>query len=296
MFFSIKGVWWVCKRIPRFFIALSSFISVFLLVFLLVGCYNVNQRSTYLAGYQFNTNSSIYSVISNQFDANSTTEGLQDVKILSGYMGVCIEEVPSSYLGNSSSSSVCFGRKVVSDTEIYEDLTIRMFNIKSSNSTDTTNYSDLNILQLAQQTSENLVHPYLLMVTIIFTILLFTITLYAMIPKLPYKQYAQYILMGLSPMTALLWAIGAIWAHVAIHCNELLIPSASMNIVEISVGSKAEALSWSAFSFLLLNCLIIWAIYFRDRKRLNDKLDDLKTSGNSFKSRYPSDGSTVGSV
>lgn len=265
-------------------------------MFLLVGCYNVSQSSTYLVKYQFNTESPLYSVISTQFNSQNYTGDLEDVKILSGYMGVCVDNIPADYYRNSStkSSKVCFNRKKVDDMEIYDDLTIKIFNFKSSNSTDESQSSDLNILDLAHQNSEELVHPYLLMVVIIFTILLFGITFYAMIPKLPFKNQVQLILMGLSAVITLLWAIGAIWAHVAINCNVSLISRASMNIITAEKGTKSQALSWTAFSFMLIDCIIIWMIYFRDRKKLNDKLDDVKSGRNPFSNKYASDTTLAG--
>lgn len=296
MFLSVSAVLACAKRMPRVMIILNSLISVFLLVFLLIGCYNVNQRSTHLTSYKFNPESPLYPVISKQFDSDPNTKGLQNVKILSGYMGVCIENLPLNYYGNSSTEVVCFDRKKVDDMDIYEDLTIRVFNIKTSNSTTNSASSDLNILELAHQTSDELVHPYLLIVTTILTILLLSITLYGVIPKLPFKNLVQYILMGLSPITTLLWSIGAIWAHVAIHSNTTLIPRSSMNIISCSKGTKSIVLSWFAFSFMLINCFIIWFIYFRDRKKLDDKLDDVKSGANPFTNRYASDSSTMNSV
>lgn len=285
------------KRIPRVLVLITSFISVFLLVFLLVGCYNVDQSSTYLVKYQFNDKSPLYPVISNQFSSQEYTDGLENVQIFSGYMGICINNIPSNYDRNSSSKSskVCFNRKKVDDMDIFDDLTIKIFSFKNSNSTEESESSNLNILELAHQNSDELVHPYLLMVVTIFTILLFGITVYAIIPKLPFKNYVQFIIMGLSALITLLWAIGAIWTHVAINCNVSLIPRASMNIMTAEKGSKSQALSWTVFTFMLIDCLIMWMVYFRDRKKLDEKLDDVKSTKNPFSNKYASD-TTLSSV
>lgn len=298
MFFSVKLGYTLMKKMPRVLVILNSLISIFLLIFLLVGCYKPNQSSTYLVRYKFNDDSPLYSVISKQFSSKPSTKGLEKVNILSGYMGVCIDDIPSNYYKNATdkASTVCFNRKKVDDMQIYDDLTIKIFSFGYQNSSKQTDSSDINILGLAHQNSAEIVHPYILMVVVIFTILLFGITTYAAIPKLPYKDYTQRVLMGLTALTAFLWTIGAIWAHVAINASASLVPRASMNIMKVHKGRKSQTMTWFAFAFMLINCFIIWMIYFRDRKELDEKLDDVKSVGNPFSNKYSSDSNTLTSV
>lgn len=291
---------------PRILALLFNVIAIFLTIFTLIGCYNQSNLSTFLVSYKFETSSPFYSVIKNSFASSTSSskvslKGLENIEIKSGYMGVCILNIPKTYNGNIS--SICYPRKNLFNTSLYSDLSIELFNLPSSSNTSSTStetQSDvpikLNILQLGQLTSVDIIHPYILMATIVLTSVMFLLVFYIIVPKLPVKYYVNRILLIWSSTLVLLSGIGTMWTHVGINSSSELVPAASMGIISSDRGEKAATMSWFAFGLLILECLILWFLYFRDRKKLSDEIDKVKTkSSYENNSRYLSDSSTLNS-
>lgn len=263
------AIWLFLRRIPRGIALLFNFIIIFLTIFLLVGCYNLSNDNTYLVRYEVDKASPFFDVIKTSFASQSRTEGLEKVKIRSGYMGICVEKVPTTYnLQNEELTSYCYPRKNLTGTPLFNDMSIQLFNTNSKNSS---NPIQLNILQLAQLTSVNVVHPYILMATIILTLIQFLTILYQILPYLPYKNQLNKFLLLLSPVLVLVWGMGAIWMHVGIHASSRLVPAASMGIINVYTGHKAASMAWFSFAFLLVECIILWAIHVRDLRDLNEE-------------------------
>lgn len=255
------AIWAITKRIPRGIALIFNFITIFLTIFLLLGCYNTSNNSTFLVRYQLNKSSPFYESIQASFSESTTTKGLEKVKIRSGYMGVCISNIPTNYSEKSSSkTSICYPRKNLTSTGLYSDLNVQLFNTASNSS------SSLNILELAELTSVNVIHPYILMATIILTIIMFLCLVYVVIPGLPLKYQLNYFLLVLSSVLVLLSGMSAVWTHIGIHASSKLVPAASMNIVDVYTGRKAASMMWFGFSFLLIVCLILWSIKFRETR------------------------------
>ena len=280
---------------PRIFALIFNLISIFLLIFLLIGCYNPSNQSTFLVKYKFDDNSPFYSIIEKSYENSNITLGLEEVIIRSGYMGVCIDNIPSQYSiynnMTTSSNRICYPRKDLSSVPLYKDLEIQLSNIASSNSKAQSSVI-LNILKLAQLTSVNVVHPYVLMATIILTILMFLLILYVTIPKIPFKLVINKFLLLLSPTLVLTWGIGAMWTHVGINASHRLVPSSSMNILAVKKGKKAATMAWFGFAFILLDSVILWLIYLRDRKSLKEEIDNVPCRQNRY-NNYSSDSSTL---
>ncbi|SCW01624.1 LAFE_0E03752g1_1 [Lachancea fermentati] len=286
----LTTLWFCAKRMPRIFALTFDFITVFLLAFVLVGCSNAKQLSTYLVSYKFNTDSPMYEIIETSFNSTQSTEGLQDVEIFAGYLGICFDNVPATI---SNTSILCFDRKNVSNSAFYDDLAVKVFNIRSTNST-VTKSTELNIVQLAQDMSVEIVHPYILIATIILALLMFCLILYVTLPKVPGKGPANLALLALCPIITLLWGIGAMCTHIASKSSSEFIPAASMNIIDVHKGSKAATMSWFSFSFLCIDCLILWGLYFRDRKSLSKEIDNVRKSDQN-PPKYASDESSFSS-
>lgn len=283
---------------PRIFALSFNVIAVFLTAFLLIGCYNETSLSTFLVSYKFEKSSPFYSVIKSSFNSttvrsNVSLSGLENVEIKSGYMGVCLLNLPKDY--DSDSQRTCYPRKNLFNTTVYSDLSIEMFNLPSTNNSGSNSQNNvpikLNILQLGQLTSVEIIHPYILMATVVLSCAMFLLIIYVTLPKLPKKQFMTRVLLAWSPVLTLLWGFGTMWTHVGINATSELAPAASMGIIKAKRGKKAATMSWCAFAFLLLDCLIIWALYFRDRKKLSDEIDKIKAS-NSY-DKYHSDSSTL---
>lgn len=276
-----KLFWIFLKRIPKVISLILNLVTIFLTIFLLVGCSNISNDSTFLVRYRFNKGSSFYGVIQNSFNqTNGTTQmaGLEKVSITSGYMGVCITNIPKNY--DKGVKSICYPRKDLTNTPLYNDLSIELFNVPISDKKSDQKQLpiDLNILQLAETTSRYVVHPYILMVTVILTILMFLMLIYSMIPVLPFKYWVLRATLCLSAFLVLFWGIGAMWTHVGVLACSKLIPSASMGILTIHRGLKSGAMSWVSFAFLLVQLGILWFLYLKDRKNLSEEIDKIKNT------------------
>lgn len=261
---SITLLYYLAKRTPKFIAILLNFIAIFLTIFLLVGCYNEQNNSTFLVKYQFNKDSSFYPVITNSFknSGNNKTVGLEDIIIRAGYMGVCIDDVPENYnLQNQHLTTVCYPRKNITNVPLFNDLIIQMSESKSTNSTSKSSSSiaNLNILKLAQITSVNVAHPYILMATIILTIIQFITLSYTLVPGLPFKYPITKFNLILSLVLTLIWGMGATWGHIAVHAAVKFIPEASMQMIKVRKGKKAASMSWFAFAFfVIISCFLLF--------------------------------------
>lgn len=299
--FPLSMVWFCVKRMPRIFALCFNMIVIFLTIFLLLGCYNQSSLSTFLVSYKFETSSPFYSVIKSSFQgatgrSNSSLSGLETVRVKSGYMGVCLLDLPKGY--GDGSRTVCYPRKNLFNTSLYNDLSIELFNLPTSNGTSPSSSQKnvpikLNILQLGQLTSVEIIHPYILMATIVLSCVMFLLIIYVTLPKVPKKSLVNRLLLIWSSALVLLWGLGTMWTHVGINASAEMVSAASMGIIHSSKGKKAAALSWCSFAFLLIDCLIIWALYFRDRKKLSDEIDKVRASDPYQSSKYHSDSSTL---
>ncbi|GAV46568.1 hypothetical protein ZYGR_0A01600 [Zygosaccharomyces rouxii] len=276
--------WFFLKRMPKVISLVLNLITIFLTVFLLMGCSNLSNDSTFLVRYKFDRSSPFYNVIQKSFNqSNGTTQmsGLEQVSIASGYMGVCITNIPKDY--DKGVKSVCYPRKDLANNPLYNDLSIELFNVPSSDKKSTQKQLpiNLNILELAETTSRYVVHPYILMVTVILATLMFLMLIYSTIPALPFKYWVLRATLCVSAFLVLFWGIGAMWTHVGIHACSKLVPSASMGILKIHRGIKAAAMSWVSFAFLLAQLGILWFLYLRDRKNLSEEIDKINNTNNN---------------
>lgn len=257
------------KRAPRTVSLLLNFIAVFLAVFLLLGCYNSANESTFLVRYQIDKRSPFFRTIQASFGKDARTAGLEKVKVRAGYMGVCVDRIPANYnLHNSSLGTVCYPRKNLTATPLYTDLAVHMFNAGSNSS------SALNILDLAQRTSVNVIHPYLLMGTIVLTILGFLTQVYCVVPGLPCKAAARAFMLTLAPVLVLVSGMSAVWTHIGVHAAVRLVPAASMGMASVYAGRKAGSMMWFAFAFVLVVCVVEWVGKIAETMGGNDKHEE----------------------
>ncbi|KAK5961868.1 Fig1p PWA37_000752 [Arxiozyma heterogenica] len=295
---SVTLLWYFLKRSPKFIIIILNFITIFLTFFLLTGCYNEQNKNTFLVKYQFNKHSSFFPIIKQSYDNTNSnkTQGLENIVIRSGYMGICIDNIPNNYnLHNQPLKSTCYPRKNISDVSFYNDLMIKISSVNSQNSSVSTDKTNLNILKLAQITSVNIIHPYILGATIILSLIHFLLLFYLMIPHVPLKKYINKPMFLLSLIMTLLWGIGATWTHIAVHSAFDFIPEASMNIIKVKKGKKAALMSWFSFSFLLLISCILFANEWKNSQDSENENAHESDKENIYNYHYySSDGSSFG--
>lgn len=278
-----KFFWFFVKRMPKAICLVLNLITIFLTVFLLVGCSNMSNNSTFLVRYKFDESTPFYNVLQNAFNqSNGTTKmsGLEKVSVASGYMGVCITNIPKDY--DKGVKSICYPRKDLKNTPLYDDLSVELLNVPSPDKKSHQKEIPiiLNILGIAETTSRHVVHPYILIITIILTMLTFLMLIYSAIPYLPFKYWMLRATLCLSALLVLFWGIGAMWTHVGIHACSKLVPSASMDILKVHRGIRAGAMSWVSFAFLLTQLGILWFLYLKDRKNLSDEIDKIQNTNN----------------
>lgn len=255
MFLSVA--WFAFKRMPRIIMLILLLISVFLLAFLLLGCSSKasNYSSIYMIRYQFNKSSALYPLIKSTYK-NKNLTNYENLKVTSGYLGICV---------HLDDDITCTSK---SDLSQFGSTSIPLYTSGSNSST-----TNMDLISLGSEFSNNINHPYILIASLILTLILLLSLLYIVIPGLPYKQMVNKINLILSPVITLLWGLGAMWTHVAQHAGKQPVESASMNIIMAHIGKKAEAMTWTPFSFLCIVTFGIVALHFRDLKRQLQEID-----------------------
>ncbi|CCH46300.1 Factor-induced protein [Wickerhamomyces ciferrii] len=233
----LTTVWFALKRMPRSTTQSSTYSSI------------------YLIKYQFNKSSSLYPLIKSNYAKKNLTD-YESLKVTSGYMGICVH-LKDDITCTSKSNVSQFGQTSI---PLYTS---------SSNSSST----DIDLVRLGSEFSNEINHPYVLIATIILTLILFLTLLYITVPGLPMKTIVNKINLVLAPAITLLWGLGSMWAHVAQHAGKNLVQSASMDIVMAHVGRKAAAMTWTPFSFFLIITIGIVALHLRDLKRQIEEVD-----------------------
>lgn len=280
------------KRTPRVIALVLNFLSALFTFLLVTGCHKVSHRSTYLTKYYFNKSSPFFHSIKKSFEMNKINSGLEDVRILAGYLGVCVSNLPSTF---SKEPVVCFGRKSLTNNTLHHALNVKIIN-NPINSTIAQSI-DLNMLDLARVEVSELIHPYLLAASAVLTTLIFFTVLYVIIPKLPAKRTLNIVQLGLSSLLTLLFSLGTIWTHATNNAAMRFIPQASMGLIKTHKGRRASAMTWFTFIFIASNCAILWFLHFRDMKDVKEEPEQPIYNKYSFNERvkYHTDGSTLGS-
>lgn len=255
MFLTIA--WFTLKRMPRILMLILLFISVFLLSFLLLGCSSKasTYSSIYLIRYQFNKSSSLYPLIKSSYQ-NKNLTNYETLKVTSGYLSLCL---------HLDDETTCTSK---SDLSQLGSTSIQLYT-SGSNSSST----ELDLITLGSRFSNNINHPYILIATIVLTLILLLSLLYIVVPGLPAKPIVNKFNLVLAPVTTLLWGLGAMWAHVAQRAGKQLVEEASMNIVMAHVGRKAGAMTWTPFTFLCIVAIGVMSLHLRDLKRQIQEVD-----------------------
>lgn len=255
---SLSIAWFTIKKMPRILMLILLFINVFLLAFLLLGCTNnvYTYASTYLIEYQFNESSPIFPLIKNSYRSKNLTN-YETMSVRAGYLSLCVD---------IADEMTCTSR---TNLDQFKQLTSVDIYTVNSNSSSTT----LDIISLAAKFSNDIVHPYILIASIILTIVLFLSLLYVIIPGLPGKILVNKFNLVLAPILALLWGLGAMWTHVGCDAGGGMVDMSSMYIVESHIGRKASAMTWTPFTFLILVASGVIGLHLRDLHQIIDAVD-----------------------
>lgn len=231
------------KKLPKLILVLIVFITVFLLGFLLIGCMDTPNTfsDVYLVELRFNESAPLDSNIERAHKTLNKTSDLSSLRISTSYLAMCVE------IGGTTTCASSF------NTSSFAGVSVQ--NTKSE--------ANIDLLQVARVFSSNC-HPRLLLAVLGLTVILFFVMIWAVVPFIPGKIWAKRISCGLLGLDTLLWGLGAMLQHEAVTSAKKFITASSAYLIQIKLGTRAEAISWTSFSFLLLTCIGTCALYARD--------------------------------
>lgn len=228
---------------------LLGFIVPVLLSFLLLGCVGTTPiySQVYLARLEFNQTSDLYPRVKAYYE----TVKLRNVTDLSsivfkiGYLGTCIE---------IDETTTCL--KISNLQDIIEDNGIPLISQSSSK---------VNLVEITQNYS-NSTHPTILIISIIIAIMILLLLCYINLPLVPGTVTVRYIIMVLSILMTLLWGLGSMLQMTAVTTAQNIIGPASLNLIQLSRGTRAQAMTWTVFSMIFLVTLAIGFMIISNRK------------------------------
>ncbi|WEJ92778.1 hypothetical protein PSN45_000234 [Yamadazyma tenuis] len=199
-----------------------------------MSCYTSTEAysSLFLTRYQFNKKE--MSIVS--FNGTETTESdLSSFTLSIGYLSFCV-----SYDGSVSCTT-------------FDNLgKLKTYPIISVDTGDKNTTIDL--VKLARKFN-NICYPYVLMSAMIMALACLALNAWISVPLLPGKLLVRKMIVGVSGIDAMVWGVGSMLQHQATKANQALVPSASMKLVQVKTGIRAEAVTWTAFSFLVVIAL-----------------------------------------
>lgn len=240
------------KKLPKLLILLLLIINVFLLGFLLAGCYSSSSTysSVYLAKVQYNLSSDLYDNVKAAYKSQNSSTELSSMSLKIGYVGVCVD---------ASNKTTCTSYGELSSLSEYAGISI----IPTTSKSKSRQIDLINIVQ----TFRDVCYANVLIASIILTLLLLLIHFWTIIPLVPGKHLSRKICCFLSAANVLLWGLGAMLQHEATKAASKLLGPASMTVLSVTVGQRAEAMTWTAFTFLLIICIGAIFTYIYELKR-----------------------------
>lgn len=143
------------------------------------------------------------------------------VSVTAGYLAVCIDD-GSTYCANTNNLTAL---------ELYSEAA--------------------NLVTVASLFSDTC-HPRLLLTVIGLTIAMLLLSIWQVVPLLPWKTWVLRGAAALGALDVLLWGLGAMLQHEATSGLVTLAPVISDEVIDASSGTRAEVMTWLAFAFLVV--------------------------------------------
>lgn len=251
-------IFFLIKKLMKFVLLVLLFITVFLLSFLLIGSTDASgtYSSVYLTRLEFNQISELYSNVQAAYKSSNISTKLAEMSLSVGYLGVCV---------NIDKSLQCTS---YNDLDSISDYTgISIIPTAKNGTTD-----QLNLVTLAK-TFRKVCYANVLIAAIALTLLSLIVMFWNIIPLVPGKSMAKKVACVLSAANLLVWGLGSMLQHEATKAARHIVGPASMNTVSSTIGKRAEAMTWTAFAFLLIVCMGSVFVYIRD---LKDQVNEIE--------------------
>ncbi|ODV81838.1 membrane fusion mating protein FIG1 [Suhomyces tanzawaensis NRRL Y-17324] len=242
------------KSVFQYFVVAIAFTTTFLLGFLLLGSTDTASvySNVYLTSLQFNQSSEFLPNI--QSALNATRKGyMADMSIKIGYLSYCM-----TVQGNST----CTGFGTGADSRI-AGVSIVPTSLEKAPQLD---------LVAISKSFNQVCHPNLLMTVVIVTILTMIVLCYSAIPVVPGKRVAHKVSCFMSFANLILWGLGLMLQHEAVSSAGRIIGPSSMGMLEVLKGKRADAMTWIAFTFILVIFLNTVMVLIKDLKQVDKKV------------------------
>ncbi|KAA8916752.1 hypothetical protein TRICI_001108 [Trichomonascus ciferrii] len=195
--------------------------------------------------YRINSASKYYKSIEDTYtkDGNKT---YSDMKLRAGYLAIC---------ASGGDESFCSARGNLTKLQIYPPINI----YGSSNNTEEGKKEAIAVLDpvvLAGMFSNEVVSPVILIFALFFNVLGFLCALWPS-GTTSTRSIIQTVGITCVFLGWFFWTIGAVWFQVAGKATTSMVNQSSMTILEASVGGRAQAMTWTAFSFLTIAVALI---------------------------------------
>ncbi|KAK9239864.1 Ca2+ regulator and membrane fusion protein Fig1-domain-containing protein [Lipomyces kononenkoae] len=203
-------------RLLRGLIVVYFFITIFLLLFSVLG--SSGSASAY---------SSVYAV---KFSVISSSN--QTISVQSGYYGLC---------ATSNVTITCTSLTNITALNSYQS-------VKTSSGTT------VDLLSLAKLVSQQIIHPTLILSSLVFVAMAFLAACARMVIEDPESWYASILnstTLWSCILATILWGMGISWSHVSANALALVLDNVTSEAISATLGKKMDAMGWAAFAFLL---------------------------------------------
>ncbi|KAK6458259.1 Ca2+ regulator and membrane fusion protein Fig1-domain-containing protein [Scheffersomyces xylosifermentans] len=242
-------LFFILKKVIKLFPVVLLFINGFLLSFLLIGCVDTSKQysNVYLIKLEYNQTSPLFANVNAAYkSANSSTE-LATMSITIGYMGVCVKV---------SENLSCTTFKSLDTFSNVSGVSIIPTKAKVMT-------PQLDLVKLAKSFNK-ICHPRILMAAIIMDLVLLVILCYCSIPLMPGKPALHICASALAFCNSLLWGLGAMLQQESVFTTSKIVGDSAMGVISATIGTRASAISWVAFTFQLVVTIACVVDVFQD--------------------------------
>lgn len=231
----------IIQRIPNLFLLVITFITTFLLSFLLLSCYDEADAYSgiYLTRLSFNKDQMLIV----NFNSTTTSKDIDEFSLAVGYMNFCVDY---------KHKTTCALFSNIDKVKNYPLIAV-----------DGDENTTIDLCKLAKRFNE-VCFSYILIAALILVLFSLALIIWIILPLIPGKLWVRKILCIVGLVNVLTWGLGAMLQHEAVKSSSALIPLSSMSLIDVHPGTRAESVTWTAFCFLLVNLIGNLFLFYRE--------------------------------